>query len=345
LGSFLLKLQRTLHQQTEEFPMNDERSQQASPTRLSSSGSGSGGSQAGLLPLQLKPEIFREWFSAAFGFDVMQFSDLQDFPPRRILEMIVEDSHGGKERAAQIVHQMIGTDLELVMKRFDAARYGEDISAYIEGSPERSKKFFETIGGVDFFQEKMSPREIYERVMANGWMFKDNPSHRGFAAQGCDILVKHQAFGNVPSGNVLGEEVQSIIPTLRAIVKAIGYDLFWDDVVPGPLRIRMANAIKAGCRKFPQSSQYIEQYMFEEQLGGVPFHELAMRSKIPLDKLGNPFAVYVSRCGLLENTADKESIMPAAPADHDPRTGTFVPRPPGLPPPPPFPLPPKPTST
>ncbi len=321
--------------------MNDGSSSHGSPTRLSSSGSGSG-SQAGLLPLQLKPEIFREWFSAAFGFDVMQFSDLQDFPPGRILELIVDDPQQGKERAAQIVHQMIGTDLELVLKRFNPVRFGEDISAYIEGNPERTKKFFEAIGGVDFFQDKLSPREIYERVMANGWMFKDTPNHRGFAAQGCDILVKHQAFGNVQSGDVPGEEVQSDIPTLRAIVKAIGFELMFDDVVPAPLRIRMAEAIKAGCRKYPKSSQYIEQYMFEEQLKGVPFHELALKSRIPLDKLGNPFAVYVSRCGLLETTADKESMMP--PAIDDPRTkGYIVPRPPGLPPP--FPLPPKPTIT
>lgn len=324
--------------------MNDGSSSHGSPTRLSSSGSGSGASQAGLMPLELKPEIFREWFSAAFGFDVMQFSDLQDFPPGRILEMIADDPQQGKERAAQIVHLMIGTDFELVLKRFNPVRYGEDISAYIEGNAERSKKFFEAIGGVDFFQDKLTPREIYERVMANGWMFKDTPSHRGFAAQGCDILVKHQAFNDAQSGDLSpGEEVQSFIPTLRAIVKAIGFDLMFDDVTPAALRIRMANAVKAGCRKFPQSSQYIEQYMFEEQLGGVPFHELALKSKIPLDKLGNPFAVYVSRCGLLETTADKESLMP--PAMADPRTTSFqVPRPPGVPPPPPFP-PPKPTST
>ncbi|MCC7522426.1 hypothetical protein IT407_01305 [Candidatus Uhrbacteria bacterium] len=274
----------------------------------------------------------------------MQFSDLHDFPPMRILELIAGATEQGRERAAQIVHQMIGTDLELVLKRFNPVRYGEDIHAYIEDNPERSKKFFEAIGGVDFFQEKMDPREIYERVMANGWMFKDTPSHRGFAAQGCDILVKHRAFGDDQNINVPDQVVESYIPTLRAIVKAIGFDLMFDDVVPAPLRIRMANAIKAGCRKYPQSSQYIEQYMFEEQLGGVPFHELALKSKIPLDKLGNPFAVYVSRCGVLETTADKESMMP--PAIPDPRTAGFmVPRPPGVPPPPPLPAPPKPTST
>lgn len=296
------------------------------------------------MPLELKPEIFREWFSAAFGFDVMQFSDLHDFPPERVLMLIAEDPQQGAARAAAIVHQMIGTDLELVLKRFDPIRYGEDISVFIEGSQERSKKFFDAIGGVDFFQAKMTPREIYERVMANGWMFKDTPSHRGFAAQGCDILVKHHAFGRNQNGDVPGEEVQSDIPTLRAIVKAIGFELMFDDVVPAPLRVRMANAIKAGCRKFPRSSQYIEQYMFEEQLGGVPFHELALKSKIPLDKMGNPFAVYVSRCGVLETAADQESLLPAA--SSDPRTTGFqVPRPPGVPLPPPLPLPHKPTST
>src|SRR6185369_3809338 len=107
--------------------------------------------------------------------------------------------------------------------------------------------------------------------------------HRGFAAQLCDILLKNEAFG-------------SRLETLHAIEKAIGFDVLFSDKTPEALRIRMINAVNKGCRKF--GGNYICEYLFEEQLGGVPFMELAKH--LPLDVMGHPFAVYISRTGILK---------------------------------------------
>jgi hypothetical protein len=306
--------------------MAEDHSSHESPTRMSVSGSSGGGSVVAGTPLEVKPEIFQEWFSAAFACNIMQFKHLHDYPPSRILELIVQDPKQGKSRAAEVVHKITGTNIDLILKRWDSKRYGEDISACIEDSPEAAQTFFDAIGGTDFFQEKLTPREIYERVMGLGWMFEDNPRHRGFAAQGCIILVKHRAFGDVMS-EAHGQVIESDIPTLRAIVKAIEFDVLVGEDVPRPLVARMFRAVKKGCREYPKTSQYIEQYLFEEQLGGVPFTELALKSKIPLDKLANPFAVYVDRCGLIRTDADKPSEIPGPPADppkQDERTSAFV---------------------
>jgi len=271
----------------------------------------------------VKPAVFEDLFEAALAFNILQPSAaMEAFPPMRVFDAMKEEP----ERVADIVHSLIGTKRSIVLARFDPERYAEDINAGIKADPDLAKLFIDIVG-MDFFQKAMGPEEIYTVVMEHYLGTKDTPAARGFAAQCIDILVKHSAFGS---------EVQ----TLHAIEKAIGLDVLFSDKTPEALRIRMIKAINKGCRAI--KTEYICEYMFEPQMGGVTFLELAQH--LPLQVIGTPFAVYIDRTGLMKTTLSAESVYPPASEDH--RTSAFsVPRPPGVPPPPPFPLPPKPTST
>lgn len=315
--------------------MNEGSSSQASPTRLSTSGSGSSSSAVVNMPLEVKREIFDDLFDAALSFDIVKYTALvEEHPPSMVFEKLKDD----KERVASIVNKMIGTDPTVVLKRYNPQRYAEDVSAYIEGDAALARKFIEAVG-IDFFQKLLTPLDIYNIVFTVALIMKDSPPLRGFSAQSSLILVKHRAFG-------YEGDIPSDIPTLHAIEKAISFEVLFGDDVPTPLKIRMAKAINKGCRAYPKSSEYICQYMFEPQLGGVSLTELALETKIPIHVLGNPFAVYIDRTGLLKTGANKDSELPPvlAPATDDGRTSAFsVPRPPAAPPP--IPLPPKTTTS
>lgn len=293
--------------------MNEDRSQQASPTRLSGVSGSSPGSVVAGTPLEVKPQVFEDLFEAALAFNILQpIAVMEIFPPIRVFDAMKDEP----ERVADIVHKLIGTKRSVVLARFDPQRYAEDIEAGIKDDPTLAKIFIDTVG-MDFFQKAMGPKEIYTVVIGNYLGMKDVPAARGFAAQCIDILVKHSAFGS---------EVQ----TLHAIEKAIGLDVLFGDKTPEALRIRMIKAINKGCRSI--KTEYICEYMFESQMGGVSFLELAQH--LPLDVIGTPFAVYIDRTGLMKTDVAMESVLP--PASDDLRTSAFsVPRPPYLPPPPP----------
>lgn len=295
--------------------MNDGSSSQVTPTRLSVSGSGLGSSSGSTLIKAPLPQdekmvaVFRDFFEAALAFDVLKYSVLLErYPAIRVFGMMKE-----KERVAEIVHKMTGIHLKLVLKRFDILRYADDVSAMIEDDPELSKMFVSTVG-LEFFQDVMTPLDIYNAIMGTAWMMQPTPTHRGFAAQSCEILVRHNAFG-------------TNLETLHAIEKAISLDVLFSDKTPEELRLKMIRAINKGCRNY--GGHYICEYMFDPAIGGVSFMDLAKH--LPLDVMGSAFAVYINRLGILDTKAEAESVLP--PAGDDARMSGFqVPRPPALPP-------------
>jgi hypothetical protein len=290
---------------------DDSSGSHKSPARLSGVSGSSSGSVVTGQPLEVISEVFEDLFANALGFSISKHKALmENFPVAKVFKAM-EALEDGLKQIAALVHAMIGTDPDLVykmLKRHGSERYADDLTVFIEDDEGRAKRFVELVG-MKFYQKAMGPLEIYNAVMGTGWMLVDNPVHRGFAAALCGILDKHNAFGTK-------------VETEYTILKAFGIEMLADDLVPKELRKQMWKAMITGSRRYGGSHPW--EYVFDEKAGGVSYNDLALKTKLPLDILGNPFAAYIDRCGLLKTGAEKDSVIPPSPPQDDHRTGGFI---------------------